>query len=479
MIVVPTVIIRPSAVQRVLAIYHFSRLSVAFAAAVMTAASSAALLGKIPLRIALAIGCATLLAYWIDDLIDLRRDEARNPLLRSAAPVRVILLAAGVFLAASAALFLLRSQPTPLFLLLGAIALLTLLYSLRHALFGASPRASAPYLAQVAGWSAACVLSPQLGTGLSFNIYTWMAFTFFVLMISPVIDLWRNTTPQPARRVAWLASECLGAAAAVVLVVANGTWLWANLALLAAPACNLLLLWVRQRNVIAHRLAFIEIVVTLNVLCGLLEIGACLSGLALADVGPRSFADLFELAAVAALGILIAGNLLLRRSVRAVGGEDAFSAAVILGGAVFAFQSMQTSFHLQRWLFPWINSPLFDFTAARWLGMAWMSVALVLIALSYWVMGHSWRIAIDRSGPAELIQSGPFRWSRNPIYLAADAFIAGSFLQCPTWVALAYLVIVPPFLHFQIRREEKFLCSRFPAAFRAYSAATPRYLLRW
>lgn len=468
-----------SAGRKILAAYHYSRLSVAFAAAVMTAASGAAMLLELCLRTALTIGCATLLAYWLDDLVDARPDESRDPMLHRARRLRMVLLACGVLLAATAAALLLQRQPRPLLLLMIGIAVLTLAHSLRHALFGSRPHESAPYFAQVAGWSAACVLSPQPGAGQPFNAFTWMALAFFVLMISPVIDLWRNPSPQPARRVAWLAAECLLAAACTVVVVANGTWPWPNLALLAAPACNLLLLWIRQRGLIANRVAFIEIVVALNVLCGLLEIGANLSGLALAQVGPRSFADWFHLTAVAMLGSLIAGNLLLRRSTRTVAGEDLFSAAVTLGGAIFAFQSLETSLHLQPWLLPWISSPLFDFPAARWFGMALMTASLAIIAAAYLVMGHSWRIAIDHTGPGELIRSGPFRLSRNPIYFAGDAFVAGSFLLCPTIVALAYLFFMPPVLHAQIRREEAFLSARFSAPYREYAAVTPRYLFRW
>lgn len=467
-----------SAFRKILAAYHYSRFSVAAAAAVMTAASGAAMLFQLRLRTALTIGCATLLAYWLDDLVDARRDGSRDPMLHANRRARMALLTVGILLAASATLLLLQRQPRPLLFLLSGIAILTLAYSLRHAIFGSRPRQSSPYFAQIAGWSAACVLTPQPGAGRPFNAYTWMALAFFVLMISPVIDMWRDPRPQPSRRVAWLAAQCLLAAAGSIVVIANGTWPWPNIALLAAPACNLLLLWVRQRGLIAHPTAFIEIVVALNLLCGLFEIGANLSGLPRSQIGPRSFADWFQLAAVALAGILVIGNLLLRRSRRTVAGDDLFSAAVTFGGAIFAFQTLLTSFHLQPWLLPWISSPLFDLPVARWLGMALMASGLVLTAASYLAMGHSWRIAIDHIGPGELVQSGPFRFSRNPIYLAGDAFIAGSFLLCPTLVALAYVLFTPPVLHAQIRREEQFLSSRFSSRYHEYAAATPRYLFR-
>ncbi len=78
--------------------------------------------------------------------------------------------------------------------------------------------------------------------------------------------------------------------------------------------------------------------------------------------------------------------------------------------------------------------------------------------------------------PGALVTSGLYRRSRNPIFLAADLFIAGSFLLNPTLAGLIYLVLTPAILHAQIKREEAFLQAVHGQQYAAYAAATPRYL---
>jgi protein-S-isoprenylcysteine O-methyltransferase Ste14 len=462
----------------VLGVIHYSRLSVGFAAAAMTAASSIGFLGVIRYRTAITVGLCTLAAYWFDDLVDLARDESRNPALRVLHPLRLGFLVSGLATAAVCQVWLLARESKPLIILLGVLALLTTAYCLRRA-FGRLPAQSPiPYWAQAIGWSVACVLSPQLAAGAAPNLQTWLSLGYFLLLIFPVIDLWRNPSPQPQNRVRLLVGQCVVAAFMVVIAVSFHWTSWLNIAMIAAPAINLLMLWVRQRATIASVVVSTELTVIFNTLCALLIIGANQSGMKLQQAGPRSAADYFQLASVAALSILIAGNFLLRRSrgVPIVYREDSFSVLVTLGFAVFAFQSMQAACHLQAWLLPWFSTRLFEESNLGWLGAGLMAACIVAVAASYFEMGPSWRIGIDERVPGALVTSGLFRRSRNPIYLSADLFIAGSFLLNPTLAGLIYLVLTPAVLHAQITREEAFLQAVHGQQFAAYAAITPRYI---
>jgi protein-S-isoprenylcysteine O-methyltransferase Ste14 len=269
-------------------------------------------------------------------------------------------------------------------------------------------------------------------------------------------------------------------AAALMVVAAVGfQWTsWLNTAMIAAPAINLLMLWVRQRATIASVVIATELTVLFNTLCALLIIGANQSGMKLQEAGPRSAADYFQLASVAALSILIAGNLLLRqsRTVTIVYREDSLSVLVILGLAVFVFQNLQAACHLQSWLLPWFSTRLFDNSTLRWLGAGLMATSIVVVATSYLEMGASWRIGIDESVPCALVTSGLYRWSRNPIYVAGDLFMAGSFLLNPTLSGLIYLMLTPALLHLRIKKEEAFLKTVHGQQYVDYAAATRRYL---
>jgi protein-S-isoprenylcysteine O-methyltransferase Ste14 len=76
-----------------------------------------------------------------------------------------------------------------------------------------------------------------------------------------------------------------------------------------------------------------------------------------------------------------------------------------------------------------------------------------------------------------IVRSGPYRFSRNPIYLAFTIFQVGVAL----WVnSLALLLAVLPALALMvwvvIPREERYLEARFPAEYRRYKHAVRRWL---
>src|SRR5215468_5290827 len=93
---------------------------------------------------------------------------------------------------------------------------------------------------------------------------------------------------------------------------------------------------------------------------------------------------------------------------------------------------------------------------------AW-AVGLMLLALGFllrvWATVHfySHKMRVISLEPQKtLITSGPYRFSRNPLYLGGNVFIffgAALLLKSPT--ALFATAIHIPFIEFFVRREEK------------------------
>jgi protein-S-isoprenylcysteine O-methyltransferase Ste14 len=76
-----------------------------------------------------------------------------------------------------------------------------------------------------------------------------------------------------------------------------------------------------------------------------------------------------------------------------------------------------------------------------------------------------------------LISSGPFRFSRNPIYLAEAVLLGGlALVNGSIW----YLAVIPPFMwavtKLAIVREEAHLSARFGARWDEYAATVRRWL---
>jgi protein-S-isoprenylcysteine O-methyltransferase Ste14 len=76
-----------------------------------------------------------------------------------------------------------------------------------------------------------------------------------------------------------------------------------------------------------------------------------------------------------------------------------------------------------------------------------------------------------------LITSGPFKFSRNPIYLANTMLLAGSGLIFGiVWFVVAALTAALLTQHLAIKREERHLAEKFGQEWTTYAAATRRWL---
>jgi protein-S-isoprenylcysteine O-methyltransferase Ste14 len=79
--------------------------------------------------------------------------------------------------------------------------------------------------------------------------------------------------------------------------------------------------------------------------------------------------------------------------------------------------------------------------------------------------------------PRLLVRDGPYRWSRNPMYVADVAILLGLFLHRGELALLVYAIAFTLVLHLWIVRwEEPVLIERFGADYVAYMRAVPRWI---
>jgi protein-S-isoprenylcysteine O-methyltransferase Ste14 len=115
-----------------------------------------------------------------------------------------------------------------------------------------------------------------------------------------------------------------------------------------------------------------------------------------------------------------------------------------------------------------------DFVA--WIGMAFCLIGLLILLWSLVSFGQSFRIGIDIDRPDQLITSGVFAVSRNPIYTAFAMILLGQFLIFSNWILLVYTCAAFWLFHRQVLREEDFLKEHYGEAFTAYCQRVRRYL---
>jgi len=114
---------------------------------------------------------------------------------------------------------------------------------------------------------------------------------------------------------------------------------------------------------------------------------------------------------------------------------------------------------------------------SRWIG------ASLIIAFALWngwtlLVMATHRTSILPGGPANLIlQAGPFRVSRNPLYLGLIALDAGLATITPsTWALLSMPIGIAALRWGAIAPEERYLAAKFGAEYDAYRARVRRWL---
>ena len=101
--------------------------------------------------------------------------------------------------------------------------------------------------------------------------------------------------------------------------------------------------------------------------------------------------------------------------------------------------------------------------------------ALVMI-IAQIQMGRAWRIGIRPGDAPELVDTGLFAVSRNPIYLGMALLAVGTAIASGLWWAWVALLVFVVVTDLHIRHEESHLRENFGAAFIVYCAKVRRWI---
>jgi len=128
---------------------------------------------------------------------------------------------------------------------------------------------------------------------------------------------------------------------------------------------------------------------------------------------------------------------------------------------------------LLGWLRP---LPFFTHPAAMWAGAALIFFG---VALNVWgaVTMRKAGTNINPARPAvALVSTGPFNFSRNPLYVAGMLLLLGLSLVLNNFWGVLALALAWLILHYGvILREERYLSAKFGESYRQYCATVRRY----
>lgn len=114
--------------------------------------------------------------------------------------------------------------------------------------------------------------------------------------------------------------------------------------------------------------------------------------------------------------------------------------------------------------------------------IAWVGATMALVGVTFALAAA---VTFRRAGTGlepgtaatTLVTTGPYRWSRNPIYVGMTAVSAGLALVLNAlWILLTLVVVIGVVQQGVIRHEEGYLSDRFPHEYGAYRARVRRWL---
>ena len=138
---------------------------------------------------------------------------------------------------------------------------------------------------------------------------------------------------------------------------------------------------------------------------------------------------------------------------------------------LFLYLFIASAFNLPRF-----GDLPFQNDIVAWAGVGCCVLGLALFLWALVSFGKSFRVGLDENSPGNLVTSGAFGLSRNPIYVAFFFVILGINLVFASWVFLIYLVLATFLFNRQVKLEEASLKKLYGAAFDAYCKKVRRYL---
>jgi protein-S-isoprenylcysteine O-methyltransferase Ste14 len=127
-----------------------------------------------------------------------------------------------------------------------------------------------------------------------------------------------------------------------------------------------------------------------------------------------------------------------------------------------------------------------DWYGGTWLGtrmypgsdaVAVLGALLTMLGVAFacwarYVLGRNWSSVVQVKKDHELIQSGPYRWVRHPIYTGLLLAFFGTAMAIGEWRGVICVVIVAVSFWFKLKLEERWMRENFGAAYEGYMQRT-------
>ena len=142
--------------------------------------------------------------------------------------------------------------------------------------------------------------------------------------------------------------------------------------------------------------------------------------------------------------------------------------------SVFLYVTVQAFFKIENEFFLTIHQ--LETPIIQYLGLILLIIALIWTIIAQNHLKDSWRIGIDTVTKTNLITSGLFSVSRNPIFLGMILSLFGLFLTKPNALTILFLIMGYVLIQIQIRLEEEFLLKQHGQTYQQYKQTVRRLI---
>lgn len=121
----------------------------------------------------------------------------------------------------------------------------------------------------------------------------------------------------------------------------------------------------------------------------------------------------------------------------------------------------------------WLRARMYPASAATAvLGALLTMLGVAFACWARYVLGRNWSSVVQVKQDHELIQSGPYRWVRHPIYTGLLLAFLGTAMAIGEWRGLICVVIVAVSFWFKLKLEERWMLDNFGVAYESYMQRT-------
>ncbi|PLW69358.1 methyltransferase family protein [Pseudohalioglobus lutimaris] len=115
-------------------------------------------------------------------------------------------------------------------------------------------------------------------------------------------------------------------------------------------------------------------------------------------------------------------------------------------------------------------------SAAFLLGIILMSASVVVAWASLRDLGDSWRVGVIEEQQTTLIETGIYRFTRNPYFVAYLILFAAYTVFLQSLLLLILSAVGFGLIHMLVRKEETYLATQHGETYLRYKNNVPRYL---